>query len=187
MRYADDVVVHCTSKVEAERVLESIKRRLAEVKLQVKEEKTRIAYCRDYRRKTKHEGVKFEFLGFSYQPRARKSSRDGKHFTAFAAEISQSNQKRIREVIREVKLWGNTQVEIPDIAKLLNTKLRGWIAYYGKYSIRSLRNTLMMIDRRLIKCLRKKHKIGYRKSVAKLNAIKQVNPTLFYHWKMGYC
>lgn len=187
VRYADDIVVHCTSKTEAEKVLEAIKQRLAEVKLQIKEEKTRIAYCCDYRRKTRHEVVKFEFLGFSYQPRARKSSRDGKHFTAFAAEISQSNQKRIREVIREGKLWCNTQVEIPEIAKLLNAKLRGWIAYYGKYSIRSLRNTLMAIDRRLIKWLRKKHKIGYRKSVAKLNTIKQANPALFYHWKMGYC
>ncbi|MDN3510282.1 MAG: hypothetical protein NG784_03110 [Candidatus Jettenia sp.] len=33
-----------------------------------------------------------------------------------------------------------------EIAKLLNAKLRGWIVYYGKYSIRSLRNTLMMIE-----------------------------------------
>ena len=88
VRYADDVVVHCTSKAEAERVLEAIKQRLAEVKLQIKEEKTRIAYCRDYRRKAEHDVVKFEFLGFSYQPRARKSQRDGKSFTAFAAEIS---------------------------------------------------------------------------------------------------
>ena len=71
------------------------------------------------------------------------------------------------------------------IAKPLNAKLRGWIAYYGKYSIRSLRNTLMMIDRKLIKWLRRKHKIGYRKSVAKLNMIKQANPALFYHWKNG--
>ncbi|WKZ20517.1 MAG: group II intron maturase-specific domain-containing protein [Candidatus Jettenia sp. CY-1] len=105
-----------------------------------------MAYCRDYRRKGKHEVVKFEFLGFSYQPRARKGTRDGKSFTAFAAGISQTNQKRIREVIREVKLWSNTQVEIQEIAKLLNAKLRGWIVYYGKYSIRSLRNTLMMIE-----------------------------------------
>jgi len=187
LRYADDIVVHCTSKAEAEKVLEAIRQRLAEVKLQIKEEKTRIAYCRDYRRRARHEVVKFEFLGFSYQPRARKSNRDGKSFTAFAAEISQSNQKRIREVIREVKLWSNTQVEIQEIAKLLNAKLRGWIAYYGKYSIRSLRNTLMMIDGKLIKWLRKKHKTGYRKSVAKLNTIKQANPELFYHWKMGYC
>jgi group II intron reverse transcriptase/maturase len=187
VRYADDVVVHCTSKAEAERVLEAIKERLAEVKLKIKEEKTRIAYCSDYRRKGSHEVVKFEFLGFSYQPRARKSIKDGKQYKAFAAEISQSNQKRIREVIREMRLWSNTVVEVSSIAKLLNAKLRGWIAYYGKYSIRSLRNTLMMIDRRLIKWLRKKHKIGYRKSVAKLNLIKQANPELFYHWKMGYC
>src|SRR3990167_5021571 len=187
VRYADDVVVHCTSKAEAEKVLEAIKQRLAEVKLQIKEEKTRIAYCKDYRRKGRHEVVKFEFLGFSYQPRARKSNRDGKSFTAFAAEISQSNQKRIREVIREVKLWSNTQIEIRDIAKFLNAKLRGWIAYYGKYSIRSLRNTLMMAERKLIRWLRKKHKIGYRKAVEKLNSIRQANPELFYHWKMGYC
>lgn len=180
------LVVHCTSKAEAERVLEAIKQRLAEVKLQIKEEKTRIAYCKDYRRKERHEVVKFEFLGFSYQPRARKSNRDGKSFTAFAAEISQSNRKRIREVIREVKLWSNTQIEIRDIAKLLNAKLRGWIAYYGKYSIRSLRNALMKTDRKLNGWLRKKYKIGYRKAVEKLNTIRQANPALFYHWEMGY-
>ncbi|BBO18550.1 group II intron reverse transcriptase/maturase [Candidatus Brocadia pituitae] len=78
VRYADDVVVHGTSKAEAEKVPEAIRQRLAEVKLQIKEEKTRIAYCKDYRRKARHEVVKFEFLGFSYQPRARKSNRDGK-------------------------------------------------------------------------------------------------------------
>lgn len=187
VRYADDVVVHCTSKAEAEKVLEAIKRRLAEVKLQIKEEKTRIAYCKDYRRKARHDVVKFEFLGFSYQPRARMSKREGQCFTAFAAEISQTNQKRIRTVIREVKIWRNTEVEMTCVAKLLNAKLRGWIAYYGRYSTRSLRNTLMMIDRKLIKWLKKKHKIGYRKAVAKLNTIRQVNPELFYHWKMGYC
>ena len=82
VRYADDAVVPCTSKAEAEKVLEPIKQRLAEVKLQIKEGKTRIAYGKDYRRKARHEVVKFEFLGFGYQPRARKSSRDGKYFTA---------------------------------------------------------------------------------------------------------
>jgi hypothetical protein len=34
---------------------------------------------------------------------------------------------------------------------------------------------MVSIDRKLIKWLRKKHKIGYRKSVAKLNSIRQVN------------
>src|SRR4051812_4292022 len=70
VRYADDVVVHCNSQAEAETVLEAIKGRLKEVGLEIKEVKTRIAYCKDYKRNGKFENVKFEFLGFSFQPRA---------------------------------------------------------------------------------------------------------------------
>ena len=51
VRYADDVVIHCKSKAEAEEVLEAVKKRLEEVKLKIKQEKTHIAYCKDYRRK----------------------------------------------------------------------------------------------------------------------------------------
>jgi len=187
VRYADDIVVNCNSKAEAEAVLEAIRKRLAEVKLQIKEEKTRIAYCKDYRRKAKHEHVKFEFLGFSYQPRARKSDKDGKPFTAFTAEISPSSQKKVRAAIREEKVWRNTTIEAKDIAKVLNAKLRGWINYYGRYSKRSLRKALMMIDRRLIKWFSKKHRIGIRKSMEKLKTMKQEQPKLFYHWETGYC
>jgi group II intron reverse transcriptase/maturase len=186
VRYADDMVVHCNSKAEAEEVLEAIKARLAEVKLQIKPEKTRIAYCKDYRRKAKHEVVQFDFLGFSYQPRARKSKRNGKNYMAFTAEISQTNQKRIRDEIRSVKVWRHTTLEARDIAGMLNEKLRGWIGYYRKYSNRSLRRTLQLIDKKLIKWISNKHKISWRKSAAKLKQIKQENPFLFYHWKTGY-
>lgn len=186
VRYADDIVVHCNTKIEAEQILEAIKLRLAEVKLQIKEEKTHIAYCKDYRRKEKHANVKFEFLGFSYQPRARKSKRDGKSFMAFTAEISQSNRKKIREQIRETNIWRHPTVEIFDIANLLNEKLRGWINYYGIYSKRSLRRTLKSIDLKLVKWIMKKHKTSYRKAVAKLKQIEKSYPGLFYHWQKGY-
>ena len=73
-------VVYCTSKAEAEKVREAIKQRLAEVKLQIKEEKTRIAYSKDYRRKTRHEVVKFKFLGFSQeQERAAEMASTSQH------------------------------------------------------------------------------------------------------------
>lgn len=186
VRYADDVIIHCTSKVEAEQVLEAIRHRLAEVKLQINEEKTRIAYCKDYRRKLKHDAVKFEFLGFSYQPRARISNDGSKLFIAFTAEISQSNQKKIRKEIRENKVWRNTSIEAKDIANQFNSKLRGWVNYYGKYSKRCLRSAIIKIDIRLVKWLGKKHKTGYRKSVEKLKMIRQANPHLFYHWEKGY-
>ena len=116
MRYADDVVVHCTSKADAEKGLEAINRGLQN-KAQIKEEKTRIAYCKDYRRKEQAEVVKFEFLGFSYQPRARKEQQRWQELTAFAGEDKPSQSEANTEVIREVKLWSNTQIEMQDIAK----------------------------------------------------------------------
>ena len=184
VRYADDVVIHCSTHQQAEQVKEALINRLAEVKLRVNESKTHIAYCKDYRRKESHEKVKFEFLGFSYQPRARKGKRDGKNFMAFTAEISPTNKKRIIQTIRELGVWRDTRVEIQSIAAQLNAKLRGWINYYGLYSKRSLRIALVKVEERLIKWLRKKHKAGTRKARAKLKVIRRENPELFYHWKI---
>lgn len=186
VRYADDVVIHCSTHQQAEQVKEALINRLAEVKLRVNESKTHIAYCKDYRRKEGHETVKFEFLGFSYQPRARKSKRDGKNFMAFTAEISQANKKRIIQTIRELGAWRDTRVEIQTIADQLNAKLRGWINYYGLYSKRSLRWTLLKVEERLVKWLMKKHKAGTRKAITKLKGIRRENPELFYHWKIVY-
>jgi RNA-directed DNA polymerase len=185
VRYADDVVIHCSTKDQAEQVKQALINRLAEVKLRVNESKTHIAYCKSYFRKGQHETVKFEFLGFSFQPRARKSNRDGRTYMAFSAEISQSNKKRIVETIRELGVWRNTRLDIEVIANQLNAKLRGWINYYGLYSKRTLRRTLMKVDERLLKWLRKKHKTGTRKAITKLKAIKEGNPNLFYHWQLG--
>jgi group II intron reverse transcriptase/maturase len=186
VRYADDVVIHCKSKTEAEKVLEAVRTRLNEVKLRIKEEKTRIAYCKDYKRTAEHEVVKFEFLGFSYQPRARRSKFDGRLFTAFTAEISPSNQKRIRDEIRGNVILKHTNIEVSDIAACFNSKLRGWIGYYSPYSNRCLRRVLFTFDRRLIRWLKKKHKIGLRMAMAKYELIRQESPSLFYHWSYGF-
>ncbi len=187
VRYADDIVIHCRTKTQAEKALVAIKDRLKEVKLAIKEEKTRIAYCKDYRRKERHENVKFEFLGFSYQPRPRKSKLNSKTFMAFTAEISQSSQKKIRDEIRQEKTLRMTQLPLTVIAKTLNPRLRGWINYFGMLSKRRLRETLVHIDRRLITLLRKKHHLGLRAAASKLKAIRKENPALFYHWATGYC
>jgi len=186
VRYADDLVIHCKSKKQAEQVLEAVEKRLNEVRLSINQEKTRIAYCKDYRRKAVHEVVKFDFLGFSFQPRARKSKNDGQLYTAFTAEISQSNQKRIRNIIKEAVNWNNTQIEVEIIAIQLNSSIRGWINYYGLYSKQRLRRTLLTIDRRLIRWLRKKHKSNYRTAYDKFLHMKKHHPKMFFHWEAGY-
>ena len=52
--YADDIVVHCKSENQSHYVLEGIRRRLKVCKLQLSEEKTKITYCKDYRRNEGH-------------------------------------------------------------------------------------------------------------------------------------
>lgn len=50
IRYADDVVLHCKSKVQADYVLENLRKRMFNCGLELHPEKTKIVYCKDYRR-----------------------------------------------------------------------------------------------------------------------------------------
>lgn len=186
VRYADDVVIHCSTKKEAEEVLGAISQRLNKVKLSIKESKTKIAYCKDYRRKLKHEVVKFEFLGFSFQPKGMKSkNEEGKYFNGYGVVISPTNKKRILEIIRNDYTMKNSSLELVDIAKSLNPKLRGWINYYSLFGYRNLHQVIKCVNERLLKWIRKKYKLGFRKSISKLNEIKQQSPKMFYHWEFG--
>jgi RNA-directed DNA polymerase len=188
VRYADDVVIHCNSKEEAEQVLERVRERLQEVKLSIKESKTRIAYCKDYRRRQDHDTVKFDFLGFSFQPLPMPSKRKpGSHYTGYGGKISGSSEEKITDAIKKERLLSNTTIDLALISRVLNPRLRGWIGYYGLYGKRHLHRVLHRLDYRIIQWVKKKYKIGYRQSVAKLNAIKQSNPRLFYHWELRIC
>jgi len=189
VRYADDMVIHCSTKQQAEHLLSAIKERLSQVNLRLNEEKTKIVYCKDYRRTQEYEKVQFGFLGFSYQPRkARSKYGTAQSYTAFTAEISKENQKKIREQIREAIEWSNTRIELKDIALKLNSKLRGWINYFGLYGKAALRRAMIYLDYRLVKRLRAKHKLsGVRKSIIKLTTIRNEHPMMFYHWAKGYC
>ena len=62
-RYADDVICHCRTKAEADEMQTVIRNRLSACKLKLNEEKTRIVYCKDSRRKMSHESISFDFFG----------------------------------------------------------------------------------------------------------------------------
>lgn len=125
VRYADDAVVHCRTKEEAEQLLEAIRARMSEIGLRLNETKTKIVYCKDYRRKQEYEQIQFGFLGYSFQPRQIQSG--GNRFMGFTPEISKDNQTKIRENIKDTVHWRNTRQTIDEIAEQLNSKLRGWI------------------------------------------------------------
>ena len=188
VRYADDMVIHCESKEQAEAILWVVKERIEQVKLRLNETKTHIVYCKDYRRKEQHKEVQFGFLGFSYQPGRSVVKGSNKHFTSFTAEISKSNQQKITEAIKTTVNWRDTTKEIKEIADKLNSKLRGWINYFGLYGKTSLRKVMLGLERRLLQWLQRKHKIrSVRGAMGKLKAIRKENPLMFYHWEKKYC
>ena len=136
VRYADDIIVHCDTKEQAEELLAAIKSRLQSVHLNINEKKTKIVYCSDYKRKQKYANVQFDFLGFSFQPRCSLSKfSEGKSYTTYSPQISKGNSQKIRDVINSEINWRNSKLEIEQIAKILNPKIRGWINYYGIFGI----------------------------------------------------
>jgi len=68
-RFADDVVVHCVTERQAHQVREAIGRRLADVGLLLHPDKTRIVYCKDYKRHLDYDQVTFTFCGYEFRPR----------------------------------------------------------------------------------------------------------------------
>ena len=188
VRYADDIVAFARTREEAEKVLSAIRERLQECKLEVHPDKTRIVYCKDSNRKNEHENVKFDFLGYSFQPRTTKS-KEGKLFLGFNCGVSRKSRKKIISAIRSTRFHTRSNAKIEEIAKMLNPKIRGWINYYGKFRRSDMRGIFSRLNERIVKWILNRYKslkwsiiAGY----AMLKRIKQQQPKLFVHWEKGY-
>ena len=86
-RYADDAVVHCKSRRQAEDVRGRIAARMQEVGLRLHPDKPRIVYCKVGRRRAPHEHTTFTFLGYAFRARGART-KDGRGFTGFLPAIS---------------------------------------------------------------------------------------------------
>lgn len=186
-RYADDVVLHCSTLQEAEEVLEAIKRRLKVCNLELHPEKTKIVYCKDDDRKGSHEHESLNFLGYTFRPRLAKS-RYGNYFVGFTPAISQVSSKRVGRAIRRWRLHLRSEKAITDLARMINAQVQGWVNYYGGYCKSALYPTLRKIEQALMRWVMRKYK-RYRahKQRAKewLGRVRKREPGMFVHWKLG--
>lgn len=156
-RYADDSVVHCRTKQEAEELLNALKVRLAECYLELHPEKTKIVYCKDGTRKDEQDNISFDFLGYTFRPR-RSRNKKGQIFLNFTPAISRSAKKRIKSTIREWKLPSRTGTSLEEIARWINPQVRGWINYYGKFNRSTLYQTCDHIEYKLCLWASRKYK-----------------------------
>lgn len=188
VRYADDVIVHCESKSEADRILESIKSRLKSCQLDLHEKKTKIVFCKNGRRRSGHKMVSFNFLGYGFQPRP-SATKSGKMFLGYDCAISKGSQQKIAKELRSTNFQRWTGRSIEEIAEYFNVKLRGWLNYFGKFRRWKLNRVFKIFNARLTNWVRNRYKRlnkSYIKACKWLREYKLVNPELFVHWKYGF-
>jgi RNA-directed DNA polymerase len=187
-RYADDGLVHCRTELEAQALKAELQGRLAECRLELHPTKTKIVYCKDDRRKAKYENVIFDFLGYSFRPRSVRNPRTDNMFCGYTPAVSASALNAMRMTIRELNIRNRPQVRLTDIARELNPLLRGWIAYYGRYTRSALYPLARYVNQTLYAWMTRKFKrFARHKSRARafLEKISRANHGLFVHWNLG--
>lgn len=186
-RYADDIVIHCTTKEEAEYLYTKLKERMELFSLTLHPEKTKIVYCKNFQRYEKHDQESFTFLSYSFQPRTIKSKfKSTGRLLIFSGAICNEAKRYIREEIKRIlnTQWSTQSLEW--FAEKLNPKIRGWLNYYTKFHREETRNVFGYLNERICKWIRHTYKIRGKKDLYKKYSLIQFkNPELFYHWKLG--
>ena len=186
-RYADDGLVHCRTEQEAEALKAELQARLAVCRLEMHPTKTKVAYCKDGKRKGKYPNVKFDFLGYCFRPRLTLNSRNRSLFWSFTPAVSSSAMKAMREAIGDLNLWHQTQLTLQDIARKLNPLLRGWIAYYGRYARSMLGPVFWYVNQRLQAWVMRKFKRFKHHPIRASKFLRKLAETrvdLFVHWSI---
>jgi RNA-directed DNA polymerase len=137
VRYADDFVVLCRTREQAEQALQAIQEWTADAGLVLHPEKTRIVDMQA-------EGASFEFLGYRFE-RNRRWPR-------------KSSVLKLREAVRK-KTPRNSGHSMMDTVESLNRTLRGWFEYFKHSSAGALDEIDGFVRRRLRAILSKRNGI----------------------------
>jgi RNA-directed DNA polymerase len=146
IRYADDLVVMCRSRRQAEAALEFLQTRLGELGLTLSPSKTRIVDCRP--------GADgFDFLGYHFRMRP---SRRGRYFPA--CWPSRTAMTAARERIRQLTPLARIQRPAILVVQAVNRFLCGWGAYfrYGN-STQQFKQLDAYLFERLARFIARKH------------------------------
>ena len=180
--------VHCRSEAEAKQVLEAIRKRLKECGLELHPVKTKIVYCKDGNRPGKHEHMKFDFLGYTFQPR-RAKNRWGEYFENFLPAMSDKAAKGIRATIGSWQIARKRSTQaLEDLARLVDPSVRGWMNYYGRFYRSKCVQVLGHLNSVLVRWACRKYKRYRRRpgrAIRWLERIAKREPNLFVLWKLG--
>jgi len=187
-RYADDALIHCKTKGQAEELLRYLRARMKECGLELHPHKTKLVYCKDSNRRGTHEHVSLDFLGYTFKPRLARNSKRGVWFTSWLPAVSRKARGSMNERMKEWSLLRSSGCTLNEMAQSINPVLRGWINYYGTFYKTELISYMHIVNVKLARWARRKYK-GLRVSTTKamewLHGISCREPHLFAHWSFG--
>jgi group II intron reverse transcriptase/maturase len=121
VRYADDLLVICRSKGQAQAALARLTALLADLGLEPKAAKTRIVQLAEG-------GEGFDFLGFHHRlVRSRVSTRQ---VVFLARWPSRKAAQHARDRIRDLTARSRLAVPVEQVVREVNTFIRGWVGYF---------------------------------------------------------
>ena len=123
VRYADDAVVMCRTRGQAQAALARLTALLAELGLQPKAAKTRIVQLTEG-----GEGV--DFLGFHHRLVRSRPRRGAVAFTYLARWPSRQAMQHARDRIRFLTMRARLVAPTEQVVQELNAFLRGWAGYF---------------------------------------------------------
>ena len=183
-RYADDVVVHCVDRRQAEAVLADIAKRMAEVGLSLHPDKTQVVYCQDGKRRGQAEHTSFTFLGYTFRARQARSKR-GDFFSRFLPATSPEALKAKGAELRAMRIHRRTNLTLQDLARWLNPIVAGWMNYYGRFYRSALEPLLARVNAYVRRWAGNKYRKlrPYRAFVAWWAGLIDRQPRLFAQWR----
>jgi RNA-directed DNA polymerase len=187
-RYADDAVLHCKSRRQADYVLDRIRERFNACKLELHPGKTRIVYCKDINRTEDHPDIQFTFLGYRFRPR-KAVDKYGRVYVNFAPAVSRDALKAMRQTIRGWHLQLKSEKSVADLSAMFSPILKGWHQYYGQFHGSALKPVWRHMNMFLIRWLMRKYKKLARHKTRAAQTLKRLaesQPNAFVHWALGY-
>lgn len=187
-RFADDGLVHCRSLQHAEWIKRKLATRMRDCGLELHKDKTKVVFCRPSARDRSSSCQRsFDFLGFRFQVRSAMNRKTQKRFSSFLPAMSPKALKRIRDYIRKNwKIRTLSNLSIEDLARRLNSQIRGWLNYYSFTYPSMVAKLARFVNDQLIRWAKAKYtnlRTGKGRALKWLKRVYKTNPNLFAHWK----
>ena len=132
--------------------------------------------------------VKFDFLGYSFQPRLAKGP-TGNLFVGFTPSVSYKEAKAMRDVMRSWQIHLHSDKSLEDLSRMYNPIIRRWVNYYSRYYRTGLHRAFHPLNLMLAKWAMRKYKRfrGHQRRASRwLSMIRKCEPYLFAHWQMAH-